>query len=285
MYTWIPKSVERRYPSFVNAVTKHNEFTHNFWIYFWSCIDSAEKARAWKFATENGILDPNERDRQRDTEYLKSLEAQISAARRLAKHIERFPDKAAWAFGAALLRLKEDLGSVPLLTLTSEPEGVNRFGYGPGTVPHVMAAMLNYYAEQIEQEPLAKAGPFMHRFQLGPLLFEEAIDKRSARADPSITGLLFELTLFARRYTSQSNIILCSGTKMLRSGRPLSHVAVALIGDTFDVHLSEREAGDRLHQLLKRNPGVSWIGWPDPPERFFGPPRRLGMNFPAMRRE
>jgi hypothetical protein len=150
-----PDWVRQRYPSGIRELEKVNNRSSRFWAYAWQCIESAEKARAWQRALEDGQVDPNEAARQLDVEYLKSVPRMAQAARQIANHIDRYPLKAAAALSRALLKLKEAGGAVPLLTRTSNEDGVNPFGYGAGTLPDVIANILRNYAAALDEMPLA----------------------------------------------------------------------------------------------------------------------------------
>jgi len=267
-----PDWVRQRYPSGIKELEKVNNRSSRFWAYAWQCIESAEKARAWQRALEDGQVDPNEAARQLDVEYLRSVPRMAQAARQIANHIDLYPFKAAAALGRALLDLKEASGTVPLLNRTSNEDEVNPFGYGPGTVPDVIANILRNYAAALDEMPLAKVGPFIHRFQFGALKFDTPIDRRSARPGLTSTSLLFELALFGRHFTAGEPVRLMRGIRMPDAGRPIWPVVVALLGDALDEHLTEHDAQDRLAKLQKRNTGVSWAGWPDLPERYLDTP-------------
>jgi len=270
--TEFPDWMYERYPSGIAALAKIDDGSAKFQIYAWRCITSAEKARAWKKAYAKRHLDPYEAARRADVEYLRSVQGAAAAARKVVVHIRRYPFKSAGALGHALLDLKDKDGAVPLITATSEPDCVNPFGYGPGTVPDIVARLLESYVAAMKQNPLAKAGPFEHRLRYGALLHEKPIDKQSARPDPIATSLLFELALFGRHFTSPQTLRLAMGSPMPDTGQPVLPVVVAFLEDTLDQFLSQHEADDRLRKLIKRNPGVSWAGWPAPPKEFLDTP-------------
>jgi hypothetical protein len=269
-----PKWVKARYPSAVGELQKIDDGSSRFWLFAWRCIETAEIARAWRRASENDYLEPNEAQRRLDVEYAESLCAVANAARRIADHIRRYPTKAASALAIAMLRLKDDDGCVPVITLTSEPEGVNPFGFGPKTLPDVIERMLRHYADALRTSPLSKTGPFIHRFQTGALLYADPIDTKSARPDPVFTSLLFGLALLTRRFTAKEDGPSPSGCALPANGKVLWPLVVAFLKDTFGQSLSSKTIQDRFRQLLKRNPDVKWMGWPPPPPEYQDTPPR-----------
>jgi len=269
-----PRWVRDRYPTAVGSLEDLGDSSDEFWLYAWRCIESAEYARAWTKANAAGLVDPYEAGRRDDMAYLEATQRVATTAKFLADHIDRYPRKSAFALASALLVLKEQDGRIPLQTLTSDPEGVNPFGHGPGTVPHVVARLLRAYAAVIAERPLAKAGPFQHRFYCGALLLDRAIDQRSARPDIWVTSLIFALVLFARFYTARRPYVLCDGLRIPEEGRPLWSVAASFLGDALDVQLSVSATRDRLEKFRQRNPGVSWGHWPPPPAGYLDTPDR-----------
>ena len=269
-----PKWVRGRYPTAISELEKHNNGTSRFQSYAWRVIESVETARAWRRANTQGVLDPNEIARRRDMAYLETLGPIINATRRIADHIDRYPDLDAWAIGGALLILKEKDGSVPLVSHTTKPSGVNPFGYGPGTAQDVVSRFLRHFSDELRQRPRAKAGPFIHRNQFGPLMYSKPIDRRSARTNPIITGVLFELVYLARLYTSPEPGRLEVGGQLPKTGCPFWPVALAFLEEGFETYLTKKEAQDRLRQLHRRDPGLSWVGWPEPDPIYMDVPPR-----------
>jgi hypothetical protein len=270
--TRFPHWTRERYPSAVIELEKVNDGSLRFWLFVWQCIECAEKARAWQRAMEDGAADSNEAARRMDIEYAGTIHRIVKATRQVAAHMTRYPRQAAWALGYAELAIKAEDKIVPLNTATTTADLVNPFGYGQGTSQDVVARLLDHYADLLEKAPLSKSGPFMHRFQLGALHFEEAVDRRPSRPEAVVTSLLFGLVLFAREYTSEGCASLQFPVKMPREGRPLWPLAVAFLGDALDEHLDEKAAQIRLSGLLSRHPSAGWVEWTDPPERYVDTP-------------
>jgi hypothetical protein len=176
-----------------------------------------------------------------------------------------------------LLKLKAETGTVPLISETSQPDKVNPFAYGPGSHLDFFCRLIDNVCDTLESPRLVKSGPFMHRFQSGPLIYNKPLDKRSARGDALVNGLLFETVLLARQFTVRPPFLIQRGMVMptlktyaadrtLRApGRPLWPVAAAIVSDVLNTNLTDNAARNRLTILINRNPGLGWVGWPSPP--------------------
>ena len=166
-----PAWVRGRYPTAVRQLEKMNDDRSEFWDFVWKCIEHAEAARAWQRASAAGHIDEHEAARQQDSEYLGSREPIIQALLLVADDIEKYPYRTAFSLVSALLSIKKEDGIQRLITATSNAQGVNPFGRGPGTVPDIVRRLLRHYANQLRTKPLAKSGPFLHRTAFGPLQY------------------------------------------------------------------------------------------------------------------
>ena len=126
-------------------------------------------------------------------------------------------------------------------------------------------------AGALEDYPVAKSGPFEHRYLVHGLLFPAPIDRRSSRPSLS-TGMLFSFALFGRLFGPLSQERLVLGMTMPATGEAHWDVAVAFLREALGEHLNQREAADRIGKLIARNPGVGWGGWLSPPTEYLDTP-------------
>ena len=204
IYGGFPRKARELYPATIQEFKKHDDGSLRFHFFVHEVLDGADHARAWQRAQEAGRPDPNEARRHSNSDFPKEARKAAAAVRRLVRRLERQPDRSAQALGRALLKIKGEDGRVPLHTLSSDANGVNVFAYGPGTHTDVIFRLLSHTADGLEETPPAKAGPWMHRCQVGPLLYPSPIDTHSGRPDALVNGLLFGTALLSRQFTAAS---------------------------------------------------------------------------------
>jgi hypothetical protein len=216
-------------------------------------IEACTEARRYRLTY--GTSDPPARRRQRDTEVLGGLESHRKAVRRVANFIRRYPEY----IGQALKQMHRVEGvSISFREKTSLADAWYR--------------LLNAYEEALAPERVpAKRGPFVHRSRIGPLDFGASVDRqRGARIDAVQTGLLFQLVLYFRRYTSGKEGAalgyMQTGEPMPAQGDPCWLVCGELLAATLDTEiLAPDDLGRRLNKLLQKHPKLSFVGWPGPP--------------------
>jgi hypothetical protein len=210
-------------------------------------IRQGENAREWIAGGEDN--DPNERRRAADSRFLEDIPAVISAARRLARHLRQ--EQTAFPVNAALR--SSNVRVVP----TDDRE------FLPG---ELLAEFLQVYGPHLREIHTARRGPFLHRTQVGPFVFPEAIDgagrRRGAGLFATSTAVMFGAVLAARQATGGGGGQ--AGDLMPQTGMPLYAVAAALVrAVTADGDVDANEVRTRLKTWKRRNPMAGWIGWPN----------------------
>jgi hypothetical protein len=128
-------------------------------------------------------------------------------------------------------------------------------------------AVLGNYGRSLQKAIPAKQGPFLHRFQIGPLRYVKPVDNvRGKRPNAAEAGLLFQLVLYFRRFShGEKNfaVILGHDEMPVGIGRPHYEVCAKLLGAALNVRSRRPETvRKRLEELLKYNEGISFSGWP-----------------------
>ena len=216
----------------------------------WRCIDCVEGARAWRRAIDDGFLDPYEAARREDVISAAKSGASVGAARRLVADLRR-PANWASLFAGSSLR--------PGYAAADTPSR-HGSGYCRRLPPREVAEFLTAYTDILESKSPFKLGPFMHRFQLGAIHFDEPIDRQSSHPELVETSLLFGLALFAREHTCKSCVAVQIPVQMPKQGSPVWPLATAFLADAFDKHLDVKAAGNRINQLLKRASSLFGVG-------------------------
>ena len=260
-----PEWVQNRYAAAVHELKKLDNGSARYWAFVWECLASAETARAWKAANKRFEFDSDSLMRKSDERYFETIEDLISSVDMLATQLERYPLQAAWTVGQALLELKSEVGYIPLKSLTSIKDGLNPFGYGPGTAPDIVGRLLRHMSAVLA---VAKTQKSVQWKQFGPILFEEFPTVGGRPPDMLVRGLLFEAVFFSRTFTSGGLIPPAFGRPMPAVGDPRWALAVALLSGALDVFLDEKTAEKRLSPILKRKFRPTWCGWRDPPAEF-----------------
>ena len=242
-----------------------------------ACPERVTASASWAA----GRPDPNQARRQEDVNFLREARAAVAAGRKFATFMQQSLERVWQPVTRAILAVKEEDGKIPLITSSSDSEKVNPFVFDQGSHTEVLHRLICYTLQSIEREPPAKAGPWLHRSQFGPLLFHRPIDIRSRLPDPQIDRLLFGTVLLARQFTSKTPFGVQKGmimpTRAARAasdtnrdpGKPLWPLAAAVLSDALGEHLTEGAARNRLEFLIQRNPGLGWLGWPTPPSDLF----------------
>ena len=125
--------------------------------------------------------------------------------------------------------------------------------------------LLDRYAEALRRDLLAKRGPFVHRFKVGPLIYPRPVDRHSARINVRAMGLLFQLVLYFRRFTHGIRSVgrLQNGERMPSYGEPYYDIASEFVNAaTGKAFGTASQARDRLDKFLAKNPGIGFGQWP-----------------------
>ena len=83
-------------------------------------------------------------------------------------------------------------------------------------------------------------------------------------------SLLFELVFVARLFTSKEDRLAQAGEPMPGIGDPCWELAAAFMSDALGTSYIRNDVVTLLTRFLRRNPGVGWGIWQDPPEEYRG---------------
>ena len=242
------RELEVRYEHGLQALSKLNDGSSRFLKLVAGILHACEDAR--RYSRDD---DPNVRHRRNDAAFLEDKKTLVSAARRLSKSAREYRIQSAMTLFRALVKLRnKDLGVLALR--------------GPGgvSVEEVFAQLLDAYAEALDAAPFAKEGDTLHRIMVGPLIFPEEVDSRSSRIDAAVTGLLFQLVLYIRRFIAgepePTHISQCE--PMPDYGEPRYRIVCEFINDALGKATNEHSARQRLEKLIRTNPGIGFFAWP-----------------------
>lgn len=200
--------------------------------------------------------DKFERRRQRDREARREIPAQIKAARRLQAFLSQYPELG-------------DSSSKVLLTnepRAQNPELIAALKTSPKDV--WQAFLVAYETVLRSAQRFAKKLLFLHGWQVGPLLYPKQFAAR-AGAHPKVaeTGLLFQLTLYFRRFSRGLPHFdyLQNGEPMPTYGHPHYEVSSLLIAAALDLKPppNPKTLRKRLDDLLTDNKGIGLAAWPN----------------------
>lgn len=106
----------------------------------------------------------------------------------------------------------------------------------------------------------------MHRHQVGPLYFKNAVDNATASQIliPE-SALLFQLTYLFRRYSANDDISVLQnfGGPMPSAGKPWWSLSAALINATLGTDHAPEALARRMNKLMRRHPEIYFMGWKD----------------------
>jgi hypothetical protein len=140
-----------------------------------------------------------------------------------------------------------------------------------------LGGFLNALADELEAgNLLAKAGPMMHRWRHGPLLYPKPIDKTAALPDPPVC-LAIMLSFLVRRYTLNGDTYYQQGegywvgdtyyqqgerywVKAEKQGRPGWPVVQVFVEDAFNIEDSDHVMA-AAKQRIKMNPDLQIFRW------------------------
>lgn len=195
-----------------------------------------------------------QRDRNRDI--LKELPTVEQAITTLRSFLSRYPDIGSWMLGGAYLHWKQ----------SHKPRKVQFLGIQDtrATLAELQEDFLGSWAKTLKAPiPSLKCGPFLYRFQSGPLLYQKALDEQDTPPlDPALNGLVFNLAFLFRRATSKETFFWATGSPMPTNGKPhyplVTLLTVCALPDR--CHLTASIVKDRITYLVKKR--VSLASWP-----------------------
>jgi hypothetical protein len=195
-------------------------------------LEACQNARA--FDANKGD-DRYSKARARDRKLAIELPGQIAALKSVLKFIGRYPE---WA------------------------EQINEAR--PRSLP-AFASELEVYKQTLEnQRRRLKRGAFDHRFRVGPLVFQKPIDKKQGARPGADVCLLFELTLYFRRFSDgfREFAFIQSGEPMHKAGHPHYEVSALLIAGTLGQKpIKPDSLRKKLQGLMQRNPNIGLVDW------------------------
>ena len=212
-------------------------------------LDACTKAQNYEVAP----ADRNIIRRRMDSEFLRDLPRHRQDVKGVANFIRQYGGRVG-----------------PALKQMHRVEGIQIVFSKKTSLDAAWFALLSAYEAALEPHYLpAKSGPFVHRFQDGPLDFGEAIDRRRGpRIKAAQTGLLFELALYFKRFTSGVDGDLLgymqTGEPLPLSGNPCWKLCGQALAEVFGGEVRPDGLGRRLRKLRAKHPKLTFVGWPEP---------------------
>lgn len=201
-------------------------------------------------ATYDETTDPYSKRRETDKQFYNELDKHLADLERIETFITLHDVAPAHAFARAILELREN----KKITISCEKK----------TETHTLLLQILESYKQALQKPLfgVRAGPFIHRTQIGNLIYPAAIDLQDRVVNPQISGLLFELTIYFRLATDKvrATQIIDAGCRMPSSGKPCTKLVKSLVNKTLHINLSEQQCRDRVKALVYNDAGLA--PWP-----------------------
>lgn len=244
---WLRLDLRDRYGDAVRAVTVEfagtkTKVVEEFCLYL---VFGCEEARRW-----TPECDENKRRQKQDAAFNEEARRQAPHLRNFAAFCRRYPDQ----MGLVQSRMFRD-GTMN-----------RRGGFGPGKQPEALARVVEKLADELEVPDGVKSGFWIHRSTIANLDYNRPIEFGRQLDRPEETGLLFELVLLFRIFTATGHPpVLQRGQPMPQSGRPCYRLVCEFLQAALGGFVTEAaEAKNRIHALLKRNPRIQWVPWPDP---------------------
>jgi hypothetical protein len=94
------------------------------------------------------------------------------------------------------------------------------------------------------------------------------MNPRAGRLNEVAMSLLFELVFIARVFTSGEDRLVQAGEPMPDIGSPCWELAAAFMNDALGTTYLRNDVETLLTRFLRRNPGVGWGIWFDPPGKY-----------------
>ena len=266
-----PIEASDRYVKARRAVDRLKDGSLGFRLFRWRVLDACERARQYaEVVKSDPQADPYERARREDQAALKDERLQQHALRLISRYAKVHPRNAGFALANALVSVWQATGCLPLSTKRSKHGVLIPFKAArgldtgvPGSLSNSFVLLIDAYADALK-EPIAKHGPFTWRWYVANMIYphDKPVDRFSARMDIS-TGLLFELVLYARLFTSGAGLkVVDSGMRMPNVGRPLYRCAAEFASAALSREISSDDAKKRIERLLRKHPDMGLGRWP-----------------------
>ncbi len=224
-------------------------------------LHHCEAARTFDWTADN----ENRRD---DSAALTDRKAAAASARKLERFCRIYPDQAMVAVMAAqwesgvYLRVGDEARRLAkhIADLGGEArEGDDLVGFGAGQSIR-LAKLLTALADQLDAGYLlAKAGPMLHRFRHGPLLFAKPIDRRAKLPEPP-TCLAIFLSFLLRRHDAIGQMGYSAGEPISTEGRPRWPLVSQFVNDALGVS-SGQDHRRSASSEISRNPDLQICGY------------------------
>ena len=248
MYPEEERALQERYEHALRALAELDDGTTRFLKFKDGILSACENARNY---TRDD--DWNEKERKRDADFLKSRKYLVAAAKKLKNSFQRYP-----------LQTRGTLLQAHMGFRYGNLIGSDVFGTGSQQIEERFGKLLDAYIDTVGNDPFAKKGEYMHRFMVGPLVYKDVVDKHSARIDPSVTGLIFQLVLYMRRFTNgePEPIKLSICEPMPNYGKPRYNIVCDFVNAALKKKYDEYGVRQRLVNLIADNFGIAFFDWP-----------------------
>lgn len=199
--------------------------------------------------------DQHREARARARAYMKARVGVKAALTQIRSVLDEYPKES----GMDLLRASLIMGTpAPELTGKKSPAAP------PAPLLHYYDKVLACLEEAYSHKAVlgVNAGPFIHRYTVGPLKYRAALDQQKAQPDAALNGLIFALAFHFRRATSgQQGHPWQTGEEMPTDGEPKIPLIVHFAGATFPcVPISPSTVKMRLAHLRRHHVGLA--AWP-----------------------
>lgn len=276
--------LRRHYPSARSILRARDDGTDRFGECVANWLQSAEKARRWLRAVENGYEDPDPVGRRMDQEFSAEAGRRNNALRQLQRDINRFPEHWALALASAISVLRKEGWTIKIDRIeqdlldqgdTRRPSGAaaaaqSRRSTIRALPPSVgwLALLLAETEGGLQQSLRLRKAAYLHHVRRGALALPRPMKPCSRRLNEIATSLMFELAFTARLYTSGGTFVVQVGDLMPDFGDPCWEVVATFVNDALGRNYGRNDVETLLTRFLKRNPGVGWGYWQDPPPEF-----------------
>lgn len=204
--------------------------------------------------TYKNEIDPNEISRKLyEGSFSIDLESSVKSVVKVRNFIKRYPDASSWAMLQAYDKLKDNNIKFSL----ENNDKIN--------LHEILDILLEGFYEGLNQPiPGVKAGPWLHRWAIGALLYPESspLDQQSQRPkDNALSSLAFILVSIFREHTNnwRGNWRNC-GRPMPKYGDPNNSLVTDFINATFNLTKTEGDIKPLVRNLEKKK--VTINKWP-----------------------
>jgi len=233
------------------SAIEHRRYESLEHLIFGACAD----ARFYQEHFEGRKRDPCIQRRVSDSKLRKELKTHVTCVRRLKSFIRKH---------------RAHIGRA--LAAMHYVEGVTIKVSQRRPLPELWYSLFEAYEKALQPQYLApKVGLLTHLTRVGPLDLGHHPGERGASIKGAETGLLFQLALFFRRYTSgiesfDADLLgrLEVGERMPDYGKPHWELCAELLGAALGATRARtaEDIGRRMNRLLQEHPQLSFVGWP-----------------------